>query len=147
MSTTTETVTVVNADFEKLAKYENVMLKCPGMNDKHFKLIPGHSISVNEEVIQISKHYRRGDFIDQRIVTKHFFVNENHFNKSIVAKVELVEKTDNARNGEKTFLLNITPNETSVRPTWRLKIGTDKKSDTSYQIPGTEKFVSFEPVS
>lgn len=145
MSETT-TAVLVNATFITVAKYEKVLVKCPGENDKHFKFIQEHSIEVAGSVVDIKAHYRRGDFIDKEIVTKHFFVEKKHFNTTVVATVELVEKTDHLRGEKKCFLLNITPKESADRPTCRLKIGTDKKSEASYQIPGTERFISFETI-
>ena len=141
-------VTKVNAKFETLAKFENVLLRCPGLNDKHFKLIPAHSISVDGATIAIKAHYRRGDFIDGKMITKHFFVDNSHFNNNIVATVEVIKKTDLSKNGETTLLLNITPNTSTVRPTWRLKVGTDKKlENNSFPIPDTKKFINLEPIS
>lgn len=152
MSTTTETVTVVNANFEILAKYENVSVYYPNAkNDKFLKLIAAHQIQVpgTQKPVTIPEHFRRGDVIDGQFVTKHFFINKNLQGNDIIADIEVVEKTNHFLNNSKTLILNITAKPTVARanrPEWKIKIGTDKiPLENGYQIPNTEKYITFEP--
>ncbi len=149
--TSTNEVTVVNATFNHLGNYNNVLVLFPdGKKDKFLKLIPAHSIQVPEEEdpIEIAAHFRRGDIIDGKFVTKHFFINEKLQGSKIIVNVEVIEKTDHAREDSKSIILNITPADVNVqKPCWRLKVGTDKAPETDgYQIPGTEKFIAFEKI-
>jgi len=141
-------VTVVNADFKTVVNYDNVLIKIPDpAKDKYFKFIAAHDISVNEQIVHNANRYRRGDKIDGQWITKYFSVDESHFGKDIIAKVEVVEKTDHTSHEAKTFILNIVP-QNSAKPQFRLKVGCDKKMDhNSLYIPGTSKFINFEPIN
>jgi len=151
MSTTTETVTVVNANFEKLAKYENVLIYYPSSkNDKFLKFIAAHDIKAhNSEPVHIPGHFRRGDIIGGKFVTKHFFLDANLQGQDVIVDIEVVLKTDYSRNNEETIVLNITMKPKVARanhPSWKIKVGTDKVPlENGYKIPNTEKYIAFEP--
>ncbi|MFA5184440.1 MAG: hypothetical protein WC456_02825 [Patescibacteria group bacterium] len=151
MNNQTTEVTVVNADFETLGRYENVLVYFPSSkNDKFLKLIPAHEIKTaeSEKVVKIPEHYRRGDIIDGKFVTKHFFLNQNNQGQNVIADIEIVKKTDHARNDAQAIILNITMKPKVARanrPEWKIKIGTDKIQESDgYGIPGTKKFINFE---
>ena len=148
---TEQAVSKVNATFKTLGTYENVLVYYPSIkNDKYLKLIPEHSIEVPglENPIHIPSHYRRGDIIDGRFVTKHFFTkyaSDELRGEKRTAEVEVVLKTDHTKNDEQTIIINISRSAVGNKPEWRLKVGTDKTPVADgYQIPGTEKFIAFE---
>jgi hypothetical protein len=138
----------VNAKFETLAKYENVSVSCPGQEDSFTKFVLAHSIKVVgvEKVINISDHYSKLNFPVKGVaVVTHFFVPRESMGKKVLANVEVVVKTDYARDAKQTLILNVTFVSETGKPDYRLKIGTDKVPEKDgFQIPGIEKYVAFE---
>ena len=152
METTEVKATQVNAQFETVGKYENVLIYFPGKNDKFLKFIPAHEIQVPnlEKSVKVPAHFRRGDIIDGKFVTKHFFVDKKFQGSNIIATIEVVSKIDHARQDNHTIILNITLPPTVARanqPEWKIKIGTDKvPEDNGFKIPGTKKFITFQKI-
>ena len=141
----------IPAHYPIQATYKNVLIRVPNpANDKFFVLVPAHDIISNGTPVHNPDRYRRGDKISGEWVTKYYEINKGHFGQNMIATVELVKKIDHARDDHETFILNIKPaDDQKVRPSWKMKVGTDKagsETDT-FKIPNTEMFVTFEPMS
>jgi hypothetical protein len=138
------TVKKVNASYEVLSIFNNVLVSVPGQNDLHMKEVNGHKIkTANGLIITIPKHWRRGDFFSGHLVTKRFYGIKPEFfgRKMIVAeKVKVMKKTDH-HTGESFLILDIIGVSKNIKANYRLKVGSPKEG---FNIPGTALSVRIE---
>ncbi len=135
----------VNANYKPIATFRNVKLKVPGRNDKHLKFVSKHEIvNRNQEIVDIPDHYRRGDVFEGNFLTRRFYVDPSFLGHVIVAnEVRLVSKIDLAKNKVCLIIDIIKYDLKEIKPQYILKCGSPLKGENSFQIPGTNKYVSF----
>lgn len=139
----------VNASYEIITTFKNVMLKIPSENDKHLKFIKEHQIINDEkEIVNVPDHYRRGDIFDGNFLTRRFYVHPRFLGKMVVVdEVRLVSKIDLAKNKVSLIVDIIKHDLELLEPQFMLKCGSPKKCQNSFQIPGTNRHVSFLPIT
>ncbi len=135
----------VNANYEIMATFKNVKLKVPNKNDKHLKFIAEHQIiNGNQEIVGIPNHYRRGDIFDGNFLTRRFYIDPSLLGTIIVAdEVRIVSKIDLVKNQVCLIIDIIKQDLNEIKPQYILKCGSPLKGENSFQIPGTDKQVSF----
>lgn len=138
----------VKASYKTLATFKNVEVWFPGDNDPHLKFVHAHTIKSEQGIRRIKPHFRRGDIINGKFITKNFYVDPQLKGRTIVVdRVEVVLKTDYARAGQQTISLNITQDkigESGLTAEFRLKVGSTKEGFAIPDVPG--RFIRFEPV-
>ena len=140
--------TKVNASYRTILVITNVLVNVPGGNDKHMKLIPKHSIIVDDKPLPIivSQHFRRGDIIDGQFLTKHFFLDENILGQKahkMVANIFVVEKIDHSKGDKESLILNIYPTDESTildKAEWKISLGAEIGD---VKIPETKRYIAF----
>lgn len=155
--------TYVDAIFTSLGEIKNVSIKVPGINDPHLKKVSSHKIMVpmNRErkeayIIQVGCKsqngsmnlcFRRGDWVDKKMVTRQFFITPDSIGQHIIADIEVMKKEDLFRN-ESTYSLVIRqqlPNGSPLKAERVLKLGVEPKNEKNeFKIPGTQKVIRFE---
>lgn len=135
----------VNANYEIMATFKNVKLKVPSRNDKHLKFIAEHEmINGNQEIVLVPDHFRRGDIFNGVFVTKRFYIDSSLLGQVIVAdEVRVVSKIDIVKNKVCLIIDIIKHDLEKIKAKYILKCGSPKEAGTSFQIPKTDKFVSF----
>jgi len=140
--------TKVNASYRTILVVTNVLVNVPGSNDKYMKLIPEHSIIVDDKPLPVivPQHFRRGDIIDGTFLTKHFFLNGNTLGQKaqkMVTNVFVVEKIDHSKGDKESLILNIYP---AAEPTilgkaeWKISLGAEIGD---IKIPETNRYIAF----
>lgn len=136
----------VNAKYEVLDTFNDVEVKIPSKNDKHFKFIKSDTIvNMSNEIVGVPDHYRRGDIFNGNFLTRNFYINPRYIGKIITAdEVRIVSKTDYYRN-KITLIIDIIKKNGAPekKAKYRLKCGSPSGD---YKIPGTKKYVKLEKI-
>jgi len=141
------TATKVNATYRTISEYMNVLTNIPGTNDPHMRFISGHEIILGGETTPIPSHYRRGDLINRRFLTRNFFIDPTMVGEKIqkmVVNIAVIEKTDHSRNNQRTLILDIRPVEEYLnleKAEWLVSLNSPT-GDT--ETPNTGRFISFK---
>ena len=150
----------VCALFEERAEKKLVKVYMPSTGDPCLTLLQGHKIitPTDEDLtdvnppLEIDPHYRRTVVLQGGIrIGVNYYVDPAWRGSNVLANVEVLEKTDLFRKGEKMLSINIhqiLPNGEPIRPEYELKIGVDQ-GDVEHgdvKIPNSEKFVAFKKI-
>ncbi len=147
-------VIAVKASYNTLVTFKNVEVWFPGDNDPHLKFVRAHIMQSENGNVRVKPHFRRGDVVGKDdeggniFVTKNFYVDPMLKGTKMVAdRVDVVIKTDNAREGRQTIILDIIQEKigaSGLVAELRLKVGSTKEG---IAIPGVSgRFIRFEPV-
>jgi hypothetical protein len=147
-------IVFVDAMIENQDIVENVLVKIPAAGDVYLKFCPEHQFAVpanpmcnSLNIIAVASHYRRSlPFEKGKKVYRNFYTDKNFLGQRALADVKIKIKTDFARGGERSIILdyvNIRAIEDS-QPSNNIVIGT-----THGQIPifGTDKFILLEKIN
>lgn len=128
----------VNATYNELATFCNVLVNYPGKNDTSMNFIEKHSfVTPDGKRIKVSPHYKKELFFNKKLVIMNFFIYPSlRGRKIVIDEVKIIEKTDHFRGGQKTIIIDITLDgfgEKKLVPKTRLSVGCPSGK---FEIPG-----------
>ncbi|MBN2884978.1 hypothetical protein JXE04_03560 [Patescibacteria group bacterium] len=136
----------VNAVYEEVVIYENVLINYPGRKDEMMHFVKGHSFVDSEgQVIKVPSHYKKDFSFDGQMLTVNYYIDPGLRGcKVVVDEVKIMEKTDYFRGGQKTIIIDTLLKKVGVSdlvPKSRLVIGSPRGK---ISIPGApHHFIDF----
>ena len=133
-----------DAKYRVLQRFFDVKIRIPSKNDKYLEFEFAHLFTNGDkEIVQIPCHLRRGIFVENVLITRRYYILPQFIGKFIVAnEVRIVSKVD--KNNEKNFIIDVIKYDLEKKEAkYIIKCGSPNETENSFQIPKTDKFISF----